>query len=70
MAGVGLPIGKSTPANKFADLGINRIMGIIIGVLTLTVTILIIFPQTFFAANIINDSMILLIMVLALKPEI
>lgn len=54
-------------SKMFTDLGINRLLGIIIGVLTLSVAVLILFPKTFFAGNLINALLILLIMALALN---
>ncbi len=54
-------------SKMFTDLGINRPLGIIIGVLTLAVVLLILFPKTFFVGNLINASLILLIMALALN---
>ena len=55
-------------STMFADLGINRTMGIIIAVLTLVAAVLLIlFPQTFFVGNLLNATIILSILALALK---
>lgn len=54
-------------SKMFADIGIDRPLGIIIGLLTLAVAVLVLFPKTFFAGNLINASLILLIMALALN---
>ncbi|MDQ2718770.1 MAG: hypothetical protein M3Z26_03250 [Bacteroidota bacterium] len=54
-------------SKMFADLGINRSMGIIIAVLTLVAAVLILFPQTFFIGNLINAAIILSVLALALK---
>ena len=57
-------------AKQFADLGINRTNGLIIGVATLTVVPLILFPLTFFAGNLLNAVLILFIIAMASKQEI
>lgn len=54
-------------SKMFADLGINRTMGIIIAVLTLVAAVLILFPQTFFIGNLLNAAILLSILALALK---
>ena|SRR5882672_1357587 len=54
-------------AKMISDLGINKAGSMIIGLLSLIVGIFILFPQTFFVANVINAAVILLIMALALK---
>ena len=51
-------------AKMFADLGISRT---IIGVVTLAVVALILFPQTFFAGNLLNAALTLFIIAMALK---
>ena len=53
-----------------SDLGINKSMLMVISVVNLAVALLILFPQTFFAANLISAGMILVIMALALKSGI
>ncbi len=54
-------------AKMFSDLGINRTMGQITGILLLSVVALILFPQTFFAGNFLNAVLILFLIALALK---
>ena len=54
-------------AKMFADLGISRTIGVIIGVATLAVVALILFPQTFFAGNLLNAVLILFIIAMASK---
>ena len=54
-------------AKMFADLGISRTIGSIIGVAMLAVVALILFPQTFFAGNLLNAALILFIIAMALK---
>ena len=58
---------KAESADMFADLKISKTLLYIISVLSLAVGIMIFFPQTFFAANLINAATILLIMALALR---
>ncbi len=48
-------------------LGTNRTILYLISVLTLSVALLVLFPQTFFAGNLINAGIILLIMALSLN---
>lgn len=50
-----------------SDLGINKTMGQIVAILSFVVAIFLLFPQTFFVGNLINATMILVIMALALK---
>jgi len=52
------------------DLGINKQMLMVMSVLNLAIGLLILFPQTFFAANILNAIIILLIMALSLKSGV
>ena len=54
-------------SKMFADLGINRTVGIIIAVFTLIAAVLILFPQTFFTGNLLNAAIILSILALSLK---
>lgn len=54
-------------AKMMSDLGIGKTSGLILLVLTFAVGVMILFPQTFFAANLINAASILLIMALSLK---
>ena len=54
-------------SKMFADLGINRTMGIITAVLALVAAVLILFPQTFFIGNLLNAAILLSILALALK---
>jgi len=56
-------------SKMFADLGINRTMGIILAILTIAAAVLILFPQTFFVGNFLNAAIILFILILALKTE-
>jgi hypothetical protein len=58
---------KAESAEMFADLKISKTMLYVISVLSLAVGVLVLFPQTFFAANLINAGTILLIMALALR---
>ncbi|MET4083902.1 hypothetical protein ABIB40_003875 [Pedobacter sp. UYP30] len=56
-------------SKMFADLGINRPLGFIIGALTLAVALLVLFPKTFFVGNLLNATLILFIMALALNTD-
>lgn len=58
---------KPEETNMMKDLGIGRPVLTIISILTLLVGIMVLFPQTFFVANLINAAIILLIMALSLK---
>lgn len=58
---------KPEEAKMISDLGINKSLLMVISVLSLCICILVFFPQTFFAGNMINAAIILLIMGLALK---
>jgi hypothetical protein len=58
---------KPEAMNMLAELGMGEIAGKAMSVLTLAVGLLILFPQTFFAGNLLNAGLILLIMALALK---
>jgi hypothetical protein len=58
---------KPETVNMLAELGIGEIGGKVMSVITLAVGLLILFPQTFFAGNLLNAAVILLIMALALK---
>jgi len=49
-----------------SELGIGKTGGFVLSVLTIVIGIMIFFPQTFFAANLLNAASILLIMALAL----
>ncbi|GHN01606.1 hypothetical protein WSM22_30950 [Cytophagales bacterium WSM2-2] len=49
------------------DLGINKPMLLALSVINLIIGLLILFPQTFFIANVVNAVVILLIMSMALK---
>jgi hypothetical protein len=58
---------KPEEAKMMTDLGINKTMIKVISVLSLTVCVLTLFPQTFFTGNILNAFAILLIMGFALR---
>jgi hypothetical protein len=58
---------KPEEAKMMSDLGLNKSGVLIIGLLNLAVCVLILFPQTFFIANVANAVVILVIMALALK---
>lgn len=54
-------------AKMFASLGLETAMIKAISILSLAIAVMILFPQTFFAGNLANAAVILLIMALALK---
>ena len=58
---------KPGDPNMFTQWGISRSVQIIIGLLTLVVGVMVLFPGTFFAGNVINAALILLIMAFHLK---
>ena len=58
---------KAESADMFAELRISKTVLYIISILSLAVGIMIFFPQTFFAANLINAVTVLLIMALSLR---
>jgi hypothetical protein len=61
--------GNVTPeeATMMSSIGVNKPLGYGIGILSMAVGLLVFFSQTFFAGNLINALIILLIMALALK---
>ena len=58
---------KPEETKMLTDLGIGRPLLVIISLLSLAVGVMVLLPQTFFAGNLLNAAMILLIMSLALK---
>lgn len=58
---------KPEEAKMMTDLGIGKYLLLTIAFINLAVCVLILFPQTFFIANLCNAAGILLIMGLALK---
>jgi len=58
---------KPEAVKMLTELGIGKSMGMVIGVLSLAVGVMVLFPQTFFAGNLINAATILLIMALSLR---
>jgi hypothetical protein len=60
---------KPEEAKMISDLGINKSMIMVISFLSLAICLLILIPQTFFIANLINAVTILFIMAMALKTN-
>lgn len=58
---------NAAETKMISDLGIGKTLMVGISVVSLAIGLLIFFPQTFFAANVANAAIILLIMALALK---
>jgi hypothetical protein len=58
---------KPEEAQMISGLGINTSMLKVLSVLNLTIGLMILFPQTFFVANMLNAAVILLIMGMALN---
>ena len=58
---------KPEAVKMLTELGIGEVGGKVMSVVTLAVGLLILFPQTFFAGNLLNAGVILVIMALALK---
>ena len=58
---------KADAIKMFNDLGMERSAVVAVGWLSLAVGLLILFPQTFFIANIVNALIIVFIMIAALK---
>jgi hypothetical protein len=58
---------KPEEAKMFADIGITPSLAKAMGVILLLVGVLVLFPQTFLIANLINGASILIILFLALK---
>lgn len=54
-------------AKMMADLGITKSMVPVIGVVSIAIGLLLLFPQTFFAGNVLNAVIILLIMAFSLR---
>jgi hypothetical protein len=57
----------ATQAEMLSSFGISKPVFLVISVLILAVGVMVLFPQTFFVANLINAMLILSIMALALK---
>jgi hypothetical protein len=58
---------KPGEPNMLADWGIGRWVQIVLGIFIIAAGIMVVFPQTFVAANAINAATILLILILQLK---
>lgn len=58
---------KPDEPNLFTQLGIGKTGVFLISLLSIAVGLMVLFPQTFFAGNLINAVMILSIMALSLK---
>src|ERR1700737_3653609 len=58
---------KPEQTNMLKDLGMSRSMLYIMSVVTLLAGVMVLFPQTFFVANLINATMILMLMAFLLK---
>jgi hypothetical protein len=56
-------------SKMLTDLGFGKPLLVVIGVLTLAVGLLILFPQTFFIANLLNAAIILLILAFQVKAH-
>lgn len=54
-------------AKMMADLGITKSFVPVAGALSITIGLLLLFPQTFFVANVLNAVIILLIMAFSLR---
>jgi len=63
----GLITVKPESTKMLESLGISGRAGVVLGVLSLVIGVLVLIPQTFFAACLINAITILVIMALALK---
>jgi len=58
---------KPGDADMMAELGIGRTGTIIMSILSIAVGLMVLAPQTFFAGNLLNATIILVIMALSLK---
>jgi hypothetical protein len=56
-------------AKMMADLGITKTIIPFVGVVSILIGLMLLFPQTFFIANLLNAITIVMIMALALKAE-
>lgn len=56
-------------AKMMADLGITKSFVPVVGALSIAVGLLLLFPQTFFVANVLNAVIILLIMAFSLRAD-
>lgn len=54
-------------AKMMADLGITKSMVPFVGILSIVIGLMLLFPQTFFMGNLLNAIVILLIMALSLR---
>ncbi|WP_158820441.1 hypothetical protein [Granulicella sp. S156] len=62
-------VGSSQTREMFARFHIGRPLQVVLGVLTLLVVILLVFPQTFVAGNLLNLALILSIMIFQLRSR-
>lgn len=60
---------KPEEVKMFSSLGINQMFVIPIGLVSIAVCIIVLFPKTFFLGNLLNATMILLIIALALQTN-
>ncbi|MVM29741.1 hypothetical protein GO755_06835 [Spirosoma sp. HMF4905] len=60
---------KPEEAKLFTELGFGKPVMLLISILTLAVGLLVLFPQTFFSANLINAAVILLILAFQVKAH-
>jgi hypothetical protein len=61
---------KPGEPDMMAALGIGKNMGYALGVISIAIGIMVLFPQTFFVANLVNALVIVLIMALALRAGV
>lgn len=61
---------KPEETKMLSDIGIGKNLTLIIGVLSLSVCGLILFPQTFFIGNLINAGIVLFIMAMSLNAGV
>jgi phage shock protein PspC (stress-responsive transcriptional regulator) len=60
---------KPAEAKMLSGLGISQMFNIPIGLVSLAVCVLVLFPKTFFIGNLLHATIILLIMALALQTN-
>ena len=60
---------KPEETKMLSDIGLSHVFILPIGIVSLLICLLVVFPQTFFAGNLLSAAVILIIMALALNAH-
>lgn len=58
---------KAGEPDLMAELGIGKAMGYVLSIVSVAIGVMVLIPQTFFLGNLLNASVILLIMAMSLR---